>query len=566
MHTLVEESAASGGYLIYFLISIVGLLCLYHLWWSSQRYVKLGQKIPGPPFVPLFGNALQIFSGEYRSASGIMSIVLDNYGKYRKQGNIFRAFLGPKLYIGLADPRDIELILGGNTHLEKSKEYSLFEPWLGDGLLINSGDKWKTHRKMIAPTFHHSILKTFVPVFNKNSEAVIKKFEQKLGQTIDVHDYMSGVTVDILLQTAMGIHRDENDKTNVGFEYAKAVMDMCNILHQRHFKFWLRPDFIFNLTSFAKLQKKLLNIIHSLTLKILEIKKGEYLTRKKEGKISLYQEAVRDTEFTEHGNNKKFFSEDVAVNFGSKLRDDLDDNDENDVGEKKRLAFLDFMIEASHMEGNNLSDEDIKNEVDTIMFEGHDTTAAGSSFVLCMLGVHQDIQSKVVKELNSIFKGSNRPVTYNDTLEMKYLERVILETLRLYPPVPLIARKVEKEIKLVSADYILPKGVTVIIGQFITHRLEEYYPNPLKFDPDNFLPERCQQRHYYSFIPFSAGPRSCVGRKYAMLKLKILLANIIRKFKIISEVPEKDFKLQADIILKRADGFGLKLERRVSAN
>lgn len=181
------------------------------------------------------------------------------------------------------------------------------------------------------------------------------------------------------------------------------------------------------------------------------------------------------------------------------------------LGEKKRLAFLDFLVEASHSEGNKLSDGDIRDEVNTIMFEGHDTTAAASSFFLCMLGTHEDVQERVYQEMKEIFGDSDRDVTFNDTMEMKYLERVLMETLRLYPPVPFITRVVREEVKLVSGDYVLPKNTRVGIGIFLVHRDPDYYPNPDQFDPDNFLPERCQNRHYYSFIPFSAGPRSCVG-------------------------------------------------------
>lgn len=122
-----------------------------------------------------------------------------------------------------------------------------------------------------------------------------------------------------------------------------------------------------------------------------------------------------------------------------------------------------------------------------------------------------DIQDKVTQELNEIFQGSDRPCTYADTLEMKYLERVILESLRLFPPVPVISRQVKEDVKLASGDYTIPADSTVIIVQYKMHRNPEYYPNPLEFDPDRFLPEVCQKRHYYSFIPFSAGPRSCVG-------------------------------------------------------
>lgn len=117
---------------------------------------------------------------------------------------------------------------------------------------------------------------------------------------------------------------------------------------------------------------------------------------------------------------------------------------------------------------------------------------------------------------------------------------------------------------LASGDYVVPAGATVIIGTIKLHRLESVYPNPDTFNPDNFLPEKTANRHYYAFVPFSAGPRSCVGRKYAMLKLKILLSTILRNFRVKSEVKEDDFRLQADIILKRAEGFPIKLIPRKS--
>lgn len=132
----------------------------------------------------------------------------------------------------------------------------------------------------------------------------------------------------------------------------------------------------------------------------------------------------------------------------------------------------------------------------------------------------------------------------------------------MYPPVPVIARHMKQELKLASGDYTIPAGATVVIATFKLHRLESIYPNPDKFDPDNFLPERQANRHYYAFVPFSAGPRSCVGRKYAMLKLKVILSTIFRQFRVYSDLKEEDFRLQADIILKREEGFQIRLEPR----
>ncbi|XP_018572314.1 cytochrome P450 4g15-like [Anoplophora glabripennis] len=531
------------------LISICTLLIVYEYWFRNLRYVKLGNKMPGPRTIPLLGNAYLAIG---QSPSEILQLGMKMYNDLNAE--VIRLWLGPKLIVGLMNAQDIEIILGSTAHLEKSQEYDLFQPWLGEGLLISKGEKWRTHRKMIAPTFHSSILKSFMPVFNKNANTLLESLKKEEGKEFDVHDYMSGTTVDTLLETAMGVKKSDED--NTGFEYAMAVMKMCNILHLRHYKFWLRPDFIFKFTSMWSEQNYLLNVIHSLTRQVIKRKKENYYSRESKGEQSLYKKALSTSRY----NEKEGQIDETSFTY---IKDDLDENEENDIGEKKRLAFLDYMIEVSHSKGNTLTDDEIKEEVDTIMFEGHDTTAAASSFVLSILGVHQDIQEKVFEELKEIFQDNlSRPITFNDTVQMKYLERVILETLRVYPPVPIIGRVLKEDVTLVTGNYTVPAGTTIVIGTMAIHRNTRYYPDAGKFDPDNFLPERCQNRPYYAFIPFSAGPRSCVGRKYAMLKLKVILASVLRKYRTISLLKEEDFKLQADIILKREEGFKIKIEER----
>ncbi|EFN85368.1 Cytochrome P450 4g15 [Harpegnathos saltator] len=99
------------------------------------------------------------------------------------------------------------------------------EPWLGGGLLITKGNKWRKHRKVIAPTFHMSILKTFVPLIYENSLDLARRLREKVGQQFDCHDYLSAITVDIMMETAMGIRREK--KQNTGHDYAMAIMKSC---------------------------------------------------------------------------------------------------------------------------------------------------------------------------------------------------------------------------------------------------------------------------------------------------------------------------------------------------
>ncbi|XP_071631413.1 cytochrome P450 4g15-like isoform X1 [Temnothorax longispinosus] len=538
------------------LLMLVAMLIAAYYYIETSRAVRLIKKLPtGPPSVPILGHSLIPLTWPPEL---MVEKVIEFYEKYGGTGG---AYFGTKTVAFITDPQDIEIILSSSVHIDKAKEYEYFKPWLGDGLLITKGDKWRRHRKVIASTFHMNILKTFVPLFYENSIDLVNRLRDKVGKKFDCHDYLSAVTVDILTETAMGVKKEKRQKT--GYEYAMAVMKLSDIIHRRQYNVLLRYDMLYKYSKFAKLQEKLLNIVHTLTEHVIKEKAKDFEEKLvKDQQVKEVQnvkpmEKSNPTENTEHAKNK-------AANYMHYVRDDLDDIDENDVGEKKRHAFLEMMLELK--KNGQMTDEEIWEEVNTIMFEGHDTTAAGSSFALCVLGNHPDIQARVHEELDTIFGDSDRQCTFQDTLKMKYLERVIMETLRLFPPVPAIARYLNEDVKIVTGDYILPKSTTVLIVQFITHRLEKYYPNPTVFNPDNFLPEIMQQRHYYAYIPFSAGPRSCVGRKYAMLKLKVLLSTILRNYRIISDTPDKDFHLRGDIILKRHDGFKIKVEPREPAS
>ncbi|CAO1376199.1 unnamed protein product [Diamesa serratosioi] len=536
---------------VFYSLLIPALLLWFIYWKMSRRHMlKLAEKIPGPKGLPIIGNALDL-----TGSSHLVFKTVINKGK--EFNDIIKIWVGPKLLVFLFDPRDVELVLSSQVYLDKSPEYRFFKPWLGNGLLISSGHKWRSHRKLIAPTFHLNVLKSFIDLFNDNSRHVCNKMRALDGKTFDCHDYMSECTVEILLETAMGVSKKTQDQS--GFDYAMAVMKMCDILHLRHTKVWLYPDWIFNLTRHAKNQVKLLDVIHSLTKKVIKNKK-EAFSQGTRGSLAVPEIDETEEKPKEVYTKKTTVVEGLSFGQSSGLKDDLD-VEENDIGEKKRLAFLDLLLESAE-NGALISDEEIKEQVDTIMFEGHDTTAAGSSFFLSLMGVHQDIQDKVVEELDQIFGDSDRACTFQDTLEMKYLERCMMETLRMYPPVPIIARQMQEDLKMSSGDYVIPKGATVIVATYKLHRLESIYPNPDKFDPDNFLPERQANRHYYAFVPFSAGPRSCVGRKYAMLKLKVILSTVLRQFRVHSDLKEEDFRLQADIILKREEGFQVRLEPR----
>lgn len=201
----------------------------------------------------------------------------------------------------------------------------------------------------------------------------------------------------------------------------------------------------------------------------------------------------------------------------------------------KRKCLLDYMLAISN---NNkiFTDDDIVNEACTFMLAGQDSVGAATAFCLFMLAQHPLYQRQCVDELSEIFDGDDRSPTIKDVREMRYLEQCIKETLRLFPSVPLIARKINEDVRLTTC--LIPAGSSVLIFPYATHRSKHIYPDPERFDPERFSPEQCEKRHPYAFIPFSAGPRNCIGNKFAYIEMKTVISTILREFELLP-VPGK---------------------------
>lgn len=140
-----------------------------------------------------------------------------------------------------------------------------------------------------------------------------------------------------------------------------------------------------------------------------------------------------------------------------------------------------------------------------------------NSFVFMMLGMFQDIQERVYEEIIDVI-GPDRSVTYKDLPNLQLMERVIKETMRLFPVGPILVRKLTGDIAM--GDKVLPEGGSVVLGIIVCHRNPEIWPDPLKFDPDRFLPEEVAKRHPYAWLPFSGGPRNCVGKIGTLFKME----------------------------------------------
>lgn len=186
-----------------------------------------------------------------------------------------------------------------------------------------------------------------------------------------------------------------------------------------------------------------------------------------------------------------------------------------------------------------------------IQFQGHDTTTSGLSFTCYCISQNPRVQEKLYQEQKSIFGDDlNRHPTNTDLNDMKYLEAVIKEALRLYPSVPIIGRKLYEDRKI--GDYFIPKNTSVLIGIMHMQRSAKLFEDPLSFKPERFETKIQDHKSAYNWIAFSAGSRNCIGQKFAMMELKVVLSSIIKKFKLLPSNIEPI--LCGDLVLRSENG------------
>ncbi|KDR13646.1 cytochrome P450 4C1-like [Zootermopsis nevadensis] len=297
--------------------------------------------------------------------------------------------------------------------------------------------------------------------------------------------------------------------------YVNALHDIVTIIPKKYSVPWFLWDFLFHRSQ--KRYKECIDIVHQFSENIIRDRLSE------------------DAETLENNTDLPF----------SELHD-------SEV-RRKNMDSLGLLMK-------KLRKDDLQNNVDALVFAGHDTTYAALSWAIQLLGEHTDVQEKVYEEMVQIFDGSNRSPTKQDLLEMKYLERVIKETLRLYPSGPTVGRKTRKDIQI--GEYTIPAGASIWIEIYFIHRNPKYYPHPEEFNPDNFLPERVRDRHPYAYLPFSAGPRNCLGQRYAIMELKAVLSSIVRNFKIRSLKETKDLNPLMGLTITPHGGVNIELTLR----
>jgi len=217
--------------------------------------------------------------------------------------------------------------------------------------------------------------------------------------------------------------------------------------------------------------------------------------------------------------------------------------------------FSMFMF-ARDENGEGLSDEELHDQVLTIVLGGHETSSTVLSWCVRLLMQNPEIYTRLRKEIDEALQG--RPFTWDDMPRLAYVQQFIKETLRLYPPSYLLSRQAKTDVSL--GDYLMREGTLVIFSPYVIHRNPEVFPDPERCDPDRFAPAKEKQLPRLSYIPFSTGPHTCIGNNFALLKMQAILITLLQRFDF-DVVPGHEGQPEAALTIK-STGLRARVRRR----
>ncbi|XP_064210853.1 cytochrome P450 4c3-like [Tribolium castaneum] len=367
------------------------------------------------------------------------------------------------------------------------------------------------NENQLTPAFHFSILQDFILTFNESTEELVELLKKEVEKPfVEITPLITQFTLKVIGETAMGVKFDFSTKQ--AKEYKEAFHKLMAIMLHRIFRPYLVYDIFYVFSPKFYEERKLIKLLHNFTNDII-------------------------------AKRRKDFHQGIVAS-----------------QKKKRLAMLDLLLTVQKEEGI-IDDEGIREEVDTFMFEGHDTVSSAINFALMVLANHPTVQEEIVQEMKDVLGDTKKKPVYNDLQELKYMERVIKEVLRLYPSVHYISRELGEDM-VTTTGYKLRKGTILQLHIYDLHYNPVIYPEPEKFDPDRFLPENCDKRHPYAYIPFSAGPRNCIGQRFAMLELKAVLCGILSNFTLQPVDTPESIVMVEDIVLRTKENIKVKFVPR----
>ncbi|KAA0705474.1 Cytochrome P450 3A40 [Triplophysa tibetana] len=486
-------------------VLLITLLFIYGVW-PHGFFNKLG--IPGPRPWPFLGTFLS-----YRK--GMCDFDMECAKKY---GKIWGIFDGRLPILMITDLEMIKAVMVKECYSTFTNRRETNETVAGpfaDGITIVKDERWKRIRSSLSPYFTSGRLKDIFPTAETHAERFIKNMlKRDQEQPVKIKEAVAPYSLDVVTSSSFSVDIDSINNPDDPF--------VTNI--KKFFQFSLFSPFILILTLFP-------------SVAILLSKMGITLLSK--SSMDFFYKALR------------------------KIKD------EHNKESNGRVDFLKLMIQSqisdeqavdttSEQPIKGLTDHEILSQSFVFILGGYETTSTTLSFLLYNLATNPDCLQHLVEEIDTNFP-FNMPVTYDALMKMDYLEMAINESMRLLPTFPRLERTCKKTVELNGVT--IPKGTLVGIPTYVLNRDPQLWGCPDEFRPQRFSPESKSEVNQYAFMPFGLGPRNCIGMRFALMIMKLLVVKLLQNF-TVETCKETQIPLELNVILQPKVPITLKFTPR----
>ncbi|NXA81921.1 CP3AD protein, partial [Thryothorus ludovicianus] len=455
------------------ILLFLALLLAYGIW-PFGLFKKLG--IPGPRPLPFFGTCL-----EYRK--GFLEFDTECFKKY---GKIWGIYDGRQPTLAVTDPQIIKSVLVKDCYTTfTNRRRADLAGILTHAISLAEDEQWKRLRTVLSPTFTSGKLKEMFPIMKHYGELLVKNVQKKVKEdsSISVKDIFGTYSMDVVTSTSFGVNIDSMSNPKDPF-----VREMKKLVKFDFFSLVFIVSFVFPF---------LVPIMAKMNVNIFPSDAVDFFMR---SIAKIKQEREKETH-------------------------------------KGRVDFLQMMIESqrSGRQGNKeenhshkaLTDTEVLAQAFIFIFGGYEPTGNSLCYLAYELALHPDVQEKVVQEIDTVLP-NKAPLTYDAVMKLEYLDMTVSETLRMYPLGGRIERTCKRDVEINGVT--IPKGVVVTIPPYVLHRDPDYWPNPDEFRPERFSKENKESIDPYTYLPFGAGPRNCIGMRFALLILKVAIVSLLQHF------------------------------------
>uniref|UniRef100_A0A8C8DMG1 Cytochrome P450 3A n=1 Tax=Oryzias sinensis TaxID=183150 RepID=A0A8C8DMG1_9TELE len=490
------------------LVAFITLLLVY-AYWPYGTFKRLG--IPGPKPVPFFGTMLA-----YRKVS------IFPYSCFPSALLTSSIYDGRQPVLCITDPATIKAVLVKECYslFTNRRNFRLNGP-LYDAVSIAEDDQWKRIRSVLSPSFTSGRLKEMFDIMKHHSANLVNSMKKKVDkdEPLELKEYFGPYSMDVVTSTAFSVDIDSLNNPSDPF--------VTNIKKMLKFDF-LNP-----------LLLRFHSFIHLLPF----------------------------CPFLGHGFEFSLFPSSVMDFFFAALRK-IKANHENNK-QKSRIDFLQLMIDSQKnnqngLQDKGLSDHEILSQSMIFIFAGYETTSSSLTFLAYNLATNPEVMKKLQKEIDATFP-NKAPIQYVPLMEMEYLDCVVNESLRLYP----IAARLERVAKATVEvnGLVIPKDMVVMVPTWPLHRDPELWPEPEKFKPERFSKENKDTFDPYTYMPFGAGPRNCIGMRFALVMMKLAVVEILQTYDFsVCKETEVPFEMDVQGFLAPKRPIQLKLTPRSASS